>query len=176
MSPAILSEPLKLFGLTSVEAGLARTLRYQFGKGKLMPDQFHPTSEALAPDPSNNYERSHPGRESGQGRMDPPETDPPRKSDRQTDAVHNTSDNTKPINSDPSAHGQTHSAERGKQVSDLPVPDSIAPEQPNHSMKDEEPTGWDQAPQGRMPTEHQRHPRTGGKGGTPDVGESKTNG
>lgn len=141
-----------------------------------MADQAHPTSKADAPDPSYSYERSHPSREAGQGRLDNDVTTPRGDNDKQSQAVHNTSDNKKQVNSDPSAHGKAHAAERGKQVTDLPVPGSVAEDQPDHSMKDEEPTGWDQAPQGRTPTESKRHPRIGGKGGTPDVGESKTNG
>jgi hypothetical protein len=42
-----------------------------------------------------------------------------------------------------------------------------APVQPDHSMKDEEPLGWDQAPTDIHDPEQQRHPRTEGKGGTP---------
>jgi hypothetical protein len=37
--------------------------------------------------------------------------------------------------------------------------------QPDHSMKDEEPLGWDQAPQDIHDPTKQRHPRREGKGG-----------
>ena len=47
-----------------------------------------------------------------------------------------------------------------------------APEQPDHSMKDEEPLGWDEAPTGIQNPRDQRHPRTGGEGGTPNVGQN----
>lgn len=52
------------------------------------------------------------------------------------------------------------------------------PKQPDHSMKDEEPLGWDQAPTepSDMPGGNTRHPRQGGKGGTPDVGEENEKG
>ncbi len=47
-------------------------------------------------------------------------------------------------------------------------PDDPKPKQPDHSMREEEPLGWDQAPtEGDQPTPH-RHPRRMGKGGTPD--------
>ena len=39
--------------------------------------------------------------------------------------------------------------------------------QPDHSMKDEEPMGWDQAPTDIQDPRRQRQPRTEGKGGTP---------
>lgn len=50
--------------------------------------------------------------------------------------------------------------------------------QPDHSMNQEEPLGWDQAPKGKddMPAANTRHPRQGGKGGTPDVGEENAEG
>ena len=47
-------------------------------------------------------------------------------------------------------------------------PDDAKPPQPDHSMREEEPLGWDQAPTGTdQPTPH-RQPRQMGKGGTPD--------
>ncbi|MEM8873734.1 MAG: hypothetical protein AAGD32_05685 [Planctomycetota bacterium] len=42
-------------------------------------------------------------------------------------------------------------------------------EQPDHSMKDEEPLGWDQAPLSKP--EWQRHPRPNMPGGVPKQGE-----
>ena len=49
---------------------------------------------------------------------------------------------------------------------------------PDHSMKDEQPLGWDQAPTepDEMPAGNTRHPRQGGKGGVPDVGEEDVEG
>lgn len=47
-------------------------------------------------------------------------------------------------------------------------PNDPKPEQPDHSMKDEEPLGWDQAPTGDDQSTPHRHPRREGKGGTPD--------
>lgn len=50
--------------------------------------------------------------------------------------------------------------------------------QPDHSMNDEEPLGWDQTPKDSadLPAGNTRHPRQGGKGGTPDVGEANREG
>ena len=51
----------------------------------------------------------------------------------------------------------------------MPRPDTPPPAgQPDHSMKEEEPLGWDQAPQEQVPDARKRHPRKEGKGGTPD--------
>lgn len=41
-------------------------------------------------------------------------------------------------------------------------------EQPDHSMNQEEPLGWDQAPNEDTPDADKRHPRQDGKGGTPN--------
>lgn len=49
-------------------------------------------------------------------------------------------------------------------------------QQPDHSMKDEEPLGWDQAPKEPAQREQKRHSRLGGKGGTPDEGEARVGG
>src|SRR4051812_44505367 len=40
-------------------------------------------------------------------------------------------------------------------------------QQPDHSMHDEEPDGWDQAPTDISNPRAKRHPRTEGRGGTP---------
>ncbi|HLL87821.1 MAG TPA: hypothetical protein VK324_00810 [Tepidisphaeraceae bacterium] len=47
------------------------------------------------------------------------------------------------------------------------------PEQPDHSMKEEIPLGWDQVPTDIHDPRQQRHPHTEGKGGTPDEGEAR---
>lgn len=41
-------------------------------------------------------------------------------------------------------------------------------DQPDHSMLDEEPDGWDLAPADIHDPRMKRHPRKEGKGGTPD--------
>ena len=117
-----------------------------------MAEQMRPASPEQAPDPSNNYERAHPEREAGQGRLDNDVATPQEQPDRMGDAVKNKSE-PRQIN----AHDVTDGRASSKP----------APEQPDHSMKDEEPMGWDQAPTDIRDPQQQRHPRTGGKGGTP---------
>jgi hypothetical protein len=46
----------------------------------------------------------------------------------------------------------------------------------DHSMHEEEPDGWDMAPTDIHDPKQQRQPRIGGKGGTPDAGESPRKG
>ena len=140
-----------------------------------MAEQMQPSSKQDAPDPSFNYERSHPERES-QGRMAAPNTVKPETGDRSLKAVTNRQNPSNNLVSDAGAHGKQHAADRGKPTKELPVPGSVAAQQPDHSMKDEEPLGSDLAPQNIQNPEHKRHPRTGGKGGTPDVGEATNQG
>jgi hypothetical protein len=116
-----------------------------------MAEQMRPASNAQAPDPSDNYERSHPEHEAGAGRLDNNANATPRsKPDQMPKAVGNAQDGSKQLN----AHENKQSGT----------------DNPRHSMLDEEPLGWDQAPQGAGEGA-QRHPRTGGKGGTPDAGQ-----
>lgn len=107
-----------------------------------MAEQMRPASPQQAPDPSDSYERSHPGRESGMGRMDNNKAVPADAPDQNHEAVGNKQDPTRQIN-----------------AQDV--------EQPDHSMKDEEPLGWDQAPTDIHDPTQQRHPRREGKGGVP---------
>jgi len=78
------------------------------------------------------------------GRLDNDKPDPHETPDRPHEAVGNRQDPTRQINAD----------------------DSAAP-QPDHSMFDEEPDGWDQAPTDIKTPEMKRHPRKEGRGGTP---------
>jgi hypothetical protein len=114
-----------------------------------MAEQMRPASPQQAPDPSDNYERSHPEHEAGMGRLDNNKSTPTDDPDRQEGAVGNRQDGTRQLN----AHDAVD--RRG----------GPAPEQPDHSMKDEEPLGWDQAPTDIHDPEKQRHPRREGKGG-----------
>ena len=115
-----------------------------------MAEQMRPASPEQAPDPSNNYERSHPGNEAGMGLMDNNTSTPQQSPDKSEAAVSNRQE-SRQIN----AHDAVN--QRG----------GPAPVQPDHSMKDEEPLGWDQVPQDIKDPEQKRHPRTEGKGGTP---------
>ena len=114
-----------------------------------MAEQMRPASPQQAPDPANSYERANPGRESAGGRLDKEKAAPSNEPDRQQDAVGNKQDGSRQIN------GQDAVNARG----------GAAPEQPDHSMHDEEPLGWDQAPQDISDPEKKRHPRSEGKGG-----------
>ena len=116
-----------------------------------MAEQMRPASPQQAPDPADSYERANPGHESAGGRLDKEKATPSNEPDRQNDAVGNRQDGSRQIN------GEDAVNRRG----------GPAPEQPDHSMKDEEPLGWDQAPTDIHDPTKQRHPRTEGKGGTP---------
>ena len=120
-----------------------------------MAEQMRPASPQQAPDPANSYERSNPGREAGQGRLDNNDkATPTNEPDRIGQAVTNKQDPTRQLN----AHDAVN--QRGE-------PAGQGVEQPDHSMKDEEPLGWDQAPTDIHDKRQQRHPRREGKGGTP---------
>ena len=124
-----------------------------------MAEQMRPASPEQAPDPSNNYERDHPEREAGAGSMTSPigQATPARTPDKMPNAVGHAQDTTRSLTAqDAAAHGG------------MPPPAAV-----DHSMKDEEPLGWDQAPTGIQNPRDQRHPRTGGEGGTPDVGQDE---
>lgn len=117
-----------------------------------MAEQMRPASPEQAPDPSQNYERADPGRETGMGRLaNDKATPPPKTADKSEEAAHNMQDGTRQLNA------QDAVSQRG----------GPAPEQPEHSMHDEEPLGADQAPTDIHDPRQKRHPRTEGKGGTP---------
>jgi hypothetical protein len=122
-------------------------------------EQNRPASPQAAPDPANSYERAHPENESGQGRLDNNKSTPQDSPDRQKQAVTNKQDPSRQINADDAAVGR----EKPKRDS------NAAPlaEQPDHSMHEEEPDGWDQAPTDIQDNRQKRHPRTEGRGGTP---------
>jgi hypothetical protein len=121
-------------------------------------EQNRPASPQKAPDPANSYERAHPENESGMGRLENEKTTPSNEPDRQQQAVTNKQDPSRQVNADDAFAG-----------SDKPKRDNAAPlaDQPDHSMHDEEPDGWDQAPTDIQDNRQKRHPRTEGKGGTP---------
>jgi len=113
-----------------------------------MAEEMKPASKQDAPDPSNSYERSHPEREAGMGRLDNNKGTPTNRPDAQAETVTNRQDPQRQINA--------------QETSGRP-----APRQPDHSMKEEEPDGWDQAPLDIHDRQKKRHPRKEGKGGTP---------
>jgi hypothetical protein len=119
-------------------------------------EQNRPASPQQAPDPANNYERAHPENEAGMGRLDNNKAVPEASPDRQEQAVTNKQDPRRQINAQDTINP------RGEAPQEPP-----APEQPDHSMHEEEPDGWDQAPTDISDNRQKRHPRTEGRGGTP---------
>lgn len=81
-----------------------------------MAEQMRPASPEQAPDPSHNYERSHPGRESDTGGLDKAKAVPQRTEDKSKQAVPNANDGTRQIN----AHDATN--QRGGAVPEPPKP------------------------------------------------------
>ena len=127
-----------------------------------MAEQMRPASPKDAPDPAHSYERSDPEREAGMGRLDTNKAVPTNRPDQMDDVVRNKQDPARQINAE--------------DVTDERTARKPAPVQPDHSMHDEEPDGWDQAPTDIKHPSQKRHPRTGGKGGTPDAGERRKKG
>ena len=140
-----------------------------------MAEQMRPASPELAPDPTSNYERSHPGREAGLGRLDNDDAIPHQCPDKMEQAVKQ-KQGPRQINAHedinqraariPTAGGSLteRTPPAGASVgSSQPLPG----QNPQQSMKDETPLGWDQAPTDIHNPRDQRQPRTGGEGGTP---------
>jgi hypothetical protein len=123
-----------------------------------MAEQMRPADKNNAQDPSHAYERSHPQRESGMGRLDADQSTPASRPDQSEGAVKNRQP-SRQLNaddvSDSRADGRSEPQDRAP-----------APNQPDHSMHEEEPDGWDQAPTDIHDPRQKRHPRTEGKGGT----------
>jgi hypothetical protein len=93
------------------------------------PAQNRPTSPALAPDPTDIFDRDHPEHESGQGALDAPKTRVPRQPDRipACDSPgHNTS---RTLNSDP-CHLERDRTAGGVLSTETP---------PQHAMDQEDP-------------------------------------
>lgn len=81
-----------------------------------MAEQMRPASPEQAPDPSHNYERSHPGRESASGGLDKAKAVPQRTEDKSKHSVPNANDGTRQINADDAAN------QRGGAVPEPPKP------------------------------------------------------
>ena len=162
------------------------------------------SEKGVVPDTARTYERAQPDKESGTGQMTGNQFTPAPEDDEEGEAVTNqsesreltaddavnqrdTPDLSKEDGSQQQPLGEQHQQGRQQnQMSSDPEParpataeehDPAAPisAPPDHSMKEEEPLGWDEAPMGRgqFPAGNTRHPRQGGKGGTPDVGEEE---
>ena len=118
-----------------------------------MTDQNHPLSPHEAPDPSYAYERAHPAREAGMGRLNNNIATPTDQPDDQVKSVTNRQDPSGQIN----AHDDVINQSKSRPLQPPP----------GHSMHEEEPDGWDLAPLDIQNPREKRHPRTEGKGGTP---------
>jgi hypothetical protein len=120
-----------------------------------MAEQMRPASKELAPDPARSYERAKPEKESGMGRLDNNKAIPARAPDHVEDAVKN-KQGLRQLN----AHDVVDDR-RGRSL------ETPAPVQLDHTMNEEEPMGWDQAPEDIHNPRDQRQPKADGLGGTP---------
>ena len=130
-----------------------------------MASQNRPASKEDAPDPTRSYGREHPEAEAGMGRLDNnDDATPAANPDRAEDAVKNKQDPTRQINAqdvvDQRAIGATSPSGR----------------QPDHSMNEDDQIDTDTIPEESQNPREKRNPRIGGKGGTPDAGESRRQG
>ncbi|MGE5607696.1 MAG: hypothetical protein ACM359_00435 [Bacillota bacterium] len=112
-------------------------------------------------DPASSYERAKPEKESGMGRLDNNPATPEPTPDKMKEAVSNVHPPDRQINAEETTDSR-------KEVPLTPGEHAQpTPEQPDHSMLDEEPDGWDLAPTDIDDPRRKRHPRTEGKGGVP---------
>ena len=143
------------------------------------------TPPTTPPDPARSYERAKPEAESGMGRLDNNKAIPEKRPDQSQDAVHSKQDPNRTISSEEGVVSQRAQSDPAESERDRAAPAARplsghrpagAPNQPghlpppqpvDHSMHEEEPNGWDQAPTDIHDKEQKRHPRTEGKGGTP---------
>lgn len=124
-----------------------------------MAEQMRPASKEAAPDTASNYERAKPEKEAGMGRMDNNQATPTRRPDAIEQAVTQKQNPERQINAEDVVDAR---AERP-----LGTSPGLPAQAVDHSMQDEEPLGWDQAPTDIHNPRDQRHPKTDGKGGTP---------
>jgi hypothetical protein len=116
-----------------------------------------PGTDRIAPDPAASYGREKPGKEAGQGRLDNNVATPTSRPDQQEESVpHRQPPRQINAHDEPSARANAAS-----------TPLDANPDQPDHSLLDEEPRGEDLTPQDITDPQRKRHPRTEGKGGTP---------
>jgi hypothetical protein len=118
--------------------------------------QMRPASPAEAPDTARSYERAKPEKESGMGRLDNNKATPERSCEHLEEAV-----------TQRQANRQINAEDVIDQRAGRPAQGESLPPQPDHSMNEEEPMGWDQAPLDIRNPRDQRQPKTDGKGGTP---------
>ena len=145
-----------------------------------------PASPNQAADPATSYERAEPEKEAGMGRLDSPvgKATPTPREDHGTPADNQPSpldwdksdSNAHPGDHQLNAHDDPGGTGGGGQPLNQINLSKPSPDQPDHSMFDEEPTDADLAPVDIHDPRQKRHPRTGGKGGTPDATDRNTRG
>jgi hypothetical protein len=138
------------------------------------PSHIRPLSPQHAPDPASQFDRSRPEKESGMGDLNSPigSATPTHQSENLDRSASNAHPGDRQLNAHDDPGGTGGAGQPLNQI-DLSKP---APKQPDHSMREEEPMGSDDAPTDIKDPRQQRHPRTGGKGGTPDAGEPNSRG
>lgn len=127
------------------------------------PDQSHPAPPQQAPDPAHNYERAKPERESAHGNLDQKSAAPQAHADKV--GPESTSGHTNRPNSDSMENSEDD--EPAAKADSTSVQPSVRPGEVTRSMKDEEPDGWDLAPNDISDPQQRRHSRIEGKGGVP---------
>lgn len=115
---------------------------------KHQPDQTRPADPRKVQDPATSYERAKPEAEAGMGRLDNNAGTPTDRPDQMDEAVSNRQQPERQINAQDGAQSEKR-------------------KQPDHSMYEDEPRGWDMAPTNISDPRQKRHPRTEGKGGVP---------
>ncbi|HEY8665374.1 MAG TPA: hypothetical protein VIL86_01855 [Tepidisphaeraceae bacterium] len=125
-----------------------------------MAEKHRKLTKEEAPDTARVYERADPAKESGMGRLDNNKAVPAQGADQMHQAVKN-KQALRQIN----AEDETDQQQAGQDA--RARRDAAAAPQPDHSMREEEPMGEDQAPMDIKDKRQKRQPRTEGKGGTP---------
>jgi hypothetical protein len=124
-----------------------------------MASENRPASKEDAPDPTRSYGREKPEAESGMGRLDNNIATPTNSPDRAEDAVKNKQDPTRQIN-----------------AQDVVDQRATGEKEPDHSMAEDDQIDTDTIPEESDNPREMRNPRIGGKGGTPNAGESRRQG
>jgi hypothetical protein len=123
-----------------------------------MGEQEHrTTSNEKGPNPARVYERAKPEAEAGMGRLDTNDDAVPTDRPDEMPAAVSNAQPRRQVNADDVVDGRA-SCDPART---LPPPHPV-----DHSMLEEEPDGWDQAPTDIKNPRDKRHPRKEGRGGT----------
>jgi len=130
-------------------------MAFAVAKGATMSTEKKRGKEA--PDPATVYGREKPEAESGMGRLTNNRGTPTNRPDEMPGAV---------TNKQPLRQINTEDVDRTgeRSAGGMRIPEPV-----ERSMFDEEPDGEDLTPTEKRPNRQRRHPRTEGKGGTPDA-------